>query len=254
MIRVKQALQANVVTLQPTTTIRTATEILRKEGSDYLLVGQDGKSVGIVTDFDIVNDIIAMDLNPYITTIDRIMSGPLLGIDADCSVTEASDMMAKEGVRHLVVREKKEIVGLFSIRDFIAAIGLPLVPARQIMSSPVHTVAVGVTARSAAGEMKERRVGSVLVTRGEMPIGIVTETDMVHKIIGRDLNPYVTTVEQIMSAPLVSADVNQSVESVRDLMVKRRIRHVGVMENGEVTGVISARDLLHPTYYEVIGW
>jgi CBS domain-containing protein len=57
-----------------------------------------------------------------------------------------------------------------------------------------------------------------------------------------------------MSTPLVSVDVNQPVESVRDLMAKRRVRHLGVLEQGRIVGVISARDLLHPTYYEVIGW
>ena len=254
MLKVKQALKDNIVTLVPQTTIRAAVEVLRGEGSDYALVGQDGATLGIITDLDIVNDIIAMDLNPYVTTIDRIMSGPLVEVQADLSVGEAGDLMAREGVRHLVVREQGEVKGLFSIRNFIAAVGLPLVPTRQIMSAPVHTVTVGVTARSAAGEMRERRVGSLVVIRDNASIGIVTETDLVHKIIGRDLNPYVTSVDQIMSAPLISIDVNQTVENARDLMTKRRIRHLGVTEDGQVVGVISARDLLHPTYYEVIGW
>ncbi len=254
MMRVTQALTEQVVTLAPHTTIRTAAEVLRREASDYLLVGENGTPAGIVTELDIVRDVIAMDLNPYVTTIDRIMSGPLLEVQADCSVAEAGDLMATKGVRHLIVREEGDIAGIFSIRDFITANGLPLIPARQIMSSPIHSVAVGVTVRAAAGEMKARRLGSLLITQGDVPIGIVTESDIVHRVLGRDLNPYVTTVEQIMSTPLVSVDVNQPVEGVRDLMAKRRIRHLGVLEHGQVVGVISARDLLHPTYYEVIGW
>jgi len=254
MMKVKQAVRAQVVSVSPETTARTATEVMRRGQTDALLIGMDGRYHGIVTEVDLIQDVIAMDLNPYVTTAERIMTSPLLEADADTSLAEVGEMMADKRIRHVAIREGGVVVGLFTIRDFIDANGLPLVPARQIMSSPVHAIAVGTTARVAAGEMKERRLGSLVVTRGEVPIGIVTESDLVHKIIGRDLNPYVTAVEQIMSTPLVSVDVNQSVEGVRDLMAKRRVRHLGVLEEGQIVGVISARDLLHPTYYEVIGW
>jgi CBS domain-containing protein len=254
MIKVKQALTAQVVSVSPETTVRTAAEVMRREHTDALLVGAEGRYSGIVTEVDIIQDVIAMDLNPYVTTAERIMTSPLLEAEAETSVAEVGELMAGKRIRHVAIREGSTIIGLFTIRDFIDANGLPLVPARQVMSSPVHSIAVGTTARVAAGEMKERRLGSLVVTRGEVPIGIVTESDLVHKIIGRDLNPYVTAVEQIMSTPLVSVDVTQPVESVRDLMAKRRVRHLGVLEQGQIVGVISARDLLHPTYYEVIGW
>ena len=254
MIKVRQALRESVVSVTPETVVRTAVEVMRRERTDALLIGAEGQYTGIVTEVDIIQDVIAMDLNPYVTRTDRIMTSPLLETEAETSLAEVGELMAGKRIRHLAVREAGTVVGLFTIRDFIDANGLPLVPARQVMSSPVHSIAMGTTARVAAGEMKERRLGSLVVTRGEVPIGIVTESDLVHKIIGRDLNPYVTAVEQIMSTPLVSVDVNQPVESVRDLMAKRRVRHLGVLEQGRIVGVISARDLLHPTYYEVIGW
>jgi CBS domain-containing protein len=254
MIKVKQALTAQVVSVTPETTVRTAVEVMRRERTDALLIGAEGRYAGIVTEVDIIQDVIAMDLNPYVTPTEQIMTSPLLETDADTSLAEVGELMAGKRIRHVAIREAGAVIGLFTIRDFIDANGLPLVPARQVMSSPVHSMAVGTTARVAAGEMKERRLGSLVITRGEVPIGIVTESDLVHKIIGRDLNPYVTAVEHIMSTPLVSVDVNQPVESVRDLMAKRRVRHLGVLEEGRIVGVISARDLLHPTYYEVIGW
>jgi CBS domain-containing protein len=254
MMKVKQALRGQVVSITPETTVRTAVEVMRREQTDALLIGAEGRYAGIVTEVDVIQDVIAMDLNPYVTTTERIMTSPLLEAEADTSLAEVGELMAGKRIRHVAIREGDSVVGLFSVRDFIDANGLPLVPARQVMSSPVHSIAIGTTARVAASEMTARRLGSLLITRGEVPIGIVTESDLVHKIVGRDLNPYVTAVEQIMSTPLVSVDVNQPVESVRDLMVKRRVRHLGVLEHGQIVGVISARDLLHPTYYEVIGW
>jgi CBS domain-containing protein len=254
MIKVKQALKEPITAVAPDTMVRAAVDIMRREKTDALLVGGKGRYAGIVTEVDIVHDVLAARLDPAETTVDRIMTSPLLETEADTSMAEAAELMADKRIRHLAVREQGAVIGLFTIRDFIHANGLPLVPARQVMSSPVHSIAAGTTACGAAVEMKSRRFGSLVITRGDASIGIVTESDLVHKIIGRDLNPDEAVVEQIMSSPLVSVDVNQPVDSVRDLMVKRRVRHLGVLEQGRIVGVISARDLLHPTFYEVIGW
>jgi CBS domain-containing protein len=254
MIKIKQALKDPITSVAPDTTARTVVETMRRARTDALLVGAKGRYTGIVTEVDLVHDVLAAGLDPDSTTVDRIMTSPLLTAEAEASLAEAAELMADKRIRHLAVREQGTVVGLFTIRDFIDANGLPLVPARQVMSSPVHSIAAGSTARAAAAEMKSRRFGSLVITRGEASIGIVTESDLVHKVIGRELNPDETVVEQIMSAPLVSVDVNQPVDSVRDLMVKRRVRHLGVLEQGRIVGVISARDLLHPTFYEVIGW
>jgi signal-transduction protein with cAMP-binding, CBS, and nucleotidyltransferase domain len=254
MLKVRQALKESIPSAPPQTTVRAAVDVMRREQTDALLIGEQGTFTGIVTEVDIVHDVIASGLDPAATPIERVMSRPLREVEADCSIAEASEIMARERMRHLAVRDGGRIVGLFSVRDFLETNSLPLAPARQVMSSPVHSVVLGTTARAAAIELKQQRHGSLLVTRSGVPVGIVTESDLVHKIVGRDLSPAETAVEQIMSAPLVSVDVNLPVESVRELMAKRRIRHLGVTEQGRIVGVISARDLLHPTFYEVIGW
>lgn len=254
MLKIKQALKEPIASVTPETTALTVVEVMRETHTDALLVGAKGHYTGIVTEVDLVHDVLAGGLDPDSTTVDRIMTSPLVEADADTSLAEAAELMADKRIRHLAVREGSVVIGLFTVRDFIDANGLPLVPARQVMSSPVHSIAAGTTARAAAVEMKTRRFGSLVITRGETSIGIVTESDLVHKILGRGLDPDDAVVEQIMSSPLVSVDVNQPVDSVRDLMVKRRVRHLGVLEQGRIVGVISARDLLHPTFYEVIGW
>jgi CBS domain-containing protein len=254
VIKVRQALKEAVASAPPQTTVRAAVDVMRREKTDALLVGEQGTFTGIVTEVDIVHDVLADRLDPAATPIERVMSRPLREVEADCSIAEASELMARERLRHLAVRDGGRIVGLFSVRNFLETNSQPLAPARQVMSAPVHAVVAATTALAAAGELKARRHGSLLVTRGDEPVGIVTESDLVHKIVGRDRSPEETAVEQIMSAPLVSVDVNQPIESIRDLMTKRRIRHLAVMEQGRIVGVISARDLLHPTFYEVIGW
>jgi CBS domain-containing protein len=254
MIKVRQAFTPSVIAITPEARIPAAVELMRREHVDALLVGGPDVFAGIVTEVDLVHRVLAEDRNPAATTVGEIMHGPVQEIDADESLAEAGDRMAQAHLRHLAVRDGGRIVGLLSVRELLATDSLPLAPARQIMSSPVHTIPAGTTARAAAVELKERRHGSLVVTRGGAPAGIVTESDLVHKVLGQGRPPAETAVEEIMSAPLVSVDVNQPVESLRELMVKRRIRHLGVMEQGRIVGVISARDLLHPTYYEVIGW
>jgi len=254
MLKVRQALKACQLAVAPGTSVRAAVELMRQEKTDALLVGPDRAATGIITDVDIVRQLLAVGRDPATTTVEQLMSHPLRDVDADCSVAEASDLMARERYRHLAVRDHGAIIGIFSVRDFLDANGLPLAPARQIMSSPVHAVAADTTARAAAVELTQQRHGSLIVMRDGAAVGIVTQSDLVYKVIGRDLDPAAVAVSQIMSAPLVSVDVNQPVESVREVMTKRRIRHLGVTEQGKIVGVISARDLLHPTFYEVIGW
>ncbi|MEW6325025.1 MAG: CBS domain-containing protein [Nitrospirota bacterium] len=254
MIKVKQALKPQIAAVSPETSVRAAVDVMRREQTDALLVGQAGVFSGIVTEVDLVRGVLAAGLDPAATPVDRVTSRPLREVEAECTVADASDIMARERLRHLAVRGAGGIIGIFSVRDFLEINSLPLMPARQVMTSPVHAIAVGTTARGAAAELKRRRHGSLLVTLGETPVGIITESDLVHKVLGRDLDPSAVAAEQIMSAPLVSVDINQPVESVRDLMAKRRIRHLGVLEQGRIVGVISARDLLHPIYQEVMGW
>jgi CBS domain-containing protein len=95
----------------------------------------------------------------------------------------------------------------------------------------------------AVGQMVENNVGSLLVTEGGEVTGIVTERDYLRRVTleGRTEK---CPVREIMSSPLVVATVDTSIDECMALMTDRRIRHVPVVEEGRVVGMVSIGDLV----------
>lgn len=92
--------------------------------------------------------------------------------------------------------------------------------------------------------MADRGVGSLLVMDGRVLKGIVTERDYARKVIIKGRASESTAVSEIMSTDIVTATPLQSVNECMTLMTDRRIRHLPVVENNEVVGLISIGDLV----------
>jgi CBS domain-containing protein len=115
---------------------------------------------------------------------------------------------------------------------------------KDIMTRNLQWVEPGTSVRTAVAVMSRHRIGSVLVgNRGEPP-AIVTETDVVCRVLADDKNPASAMVDEIMSCPLITVDEHRPIEQAGDLMAEHEIRHVAVTSGGHVVGLISVRDLL----------
>ena len=99
-------------------------------------------------------------------------------------------------------------------------------------------------AQTAARIMRDRGIGSLFVTNGKEIIGILTDTDMVRRVVAAGIDSQKTTVEQIMSAPILTIDENKTLLDANDLMAKTHIRHLGVTQDVNLAGMISVRDLV----------
>ena len=92
--------------------------------------------------------------------------------------------------------------------------------------------------------MAERAVGSLLVMDGDQLRGIVTERDYARKVILKGRSSESTRVDEIMSTDVVTASPRQSVNDCMETMTERRIRHLPVVVDGRVVGLISIGDLV----------
>ena len=92
--------------------------------------------------------------------------------------------------------------------------------------------------------MADHAVGSLLVMDGDELQGIVTERDYARKVIIKGRSSESTPVADIMTKDLVTASVDQSVNDCMTLMTERRIRHLPVIVDGKVAGLISIGDLV----------
>jgi signal-transduction protein with cAMP-binding, CBS, and nucleotidyltransferase domain len=101
-----------------------------------------------------------------------------------------------------------------------------------------------VSVKTAAEMMRDNGIGSIFITSGEEIIGILTDTDLVRRVVAAGADPLTTTVEKIMSAPIASIEGNRTLLDANDLMAKQHIRHLGITKDGKMAGMISVRDLV----------
>ena len=117
-------------------------------------------------------------------------------------------------------------------------------PLAVMMSRQILTVRPGASVVEAARTMRDARVGALLVAEESRYLGIVTETDLVRKVLagGGRITP--VCVSEVMMSPLITLEVDRSAHEASDLMSERHIRHVVVTEGGKIVGILSVRDLL----------
>ena len=131
-----------------------------------------------------------------------------------------------------------------------------MVSVKRVMARNIATVEKQATVSEVASLMTSKNVGSILIIDKEKNeyIGIITERDIVRKVVakGVDANSYM--VKGVMSSPLVTIDSSKTIFEAGDLMDQKKVRHLGVTENGDLVGVVSIRDLINPTQYDDESW
>ncbi|MBI5411089.1 MAG: CBS domain-containing protein [Nitrospirae bacterium] len=121
-----------------------------------------------------------------------------------------------------------------------------MVPVKSFMV-PVEkfvTVDRDTDVRKAAAVMRDLNIGSLFVTRDKDIIGILTDTDLVRRVVAVGADAAKTPVEQIMSAPILTIEENKTLLDANDMMAAHHLRHLGVTRNGKLVGMISVRDLV----------
>jgi len=113
----------------------------------------------------------------------------------------------------------------------------------DIMKKDVISIDEAKTIKDAANMMNEARIGSIIITKDDTPIGILTERDFVTKIAAKEI-PLSTPLSEVMTKPLLVIKPNQTVWEAAEIMKNMEIHRVAVQEGNKIIGMVSTTDLV----------
>ncbi|EMA30199.1 CBS domain-containing protein [Halobiforma nitratireducens] len=123
-LSVKEVLTTEYVGVSESDSVQGAVELMREERAGSVLVVRGTDPVGIMTEWDVLG-LVADERAPAETTVEEVMTTPVITIPSDRSLTDAANLMARENIRNVVVEDADadEVLGLVTQRDIIAAAG-----------------------------------------------------------------------------------------------------------------------------------
>jgi CBS domain-containing protein len=115
---------------------------------------------------------------------------------------------------------------------------------REIMIENVRTVRPNSTVTEIVRKMNKFEIGSVVVVEGEKPVGIVTERDILRRVLEVTLASEALKAKEIMSAPLITVSDQSTVDEAARIMIDKRIKKMPVVHEGKLVGILTSTDVM----------
>jgi signal-transduction protein with cAMP-binding, CBS, and nucleotidyltransferase domain len=116
---------------------------------------------------------------------------------------------------------------------------------KDVMSSPAVTVPENTPVDKTAQLMIEGRLGCIIVTSKDgKALGIITESDLVKRVLAKNIRPSKLAAKEVMSTPLITVDPDEMLTETARRMSKLDIRRMGVIYKGNLVGIIASKDIL----------
>jgi len=117
-------------------------------------------------------------------------------------------------------------------------------PVEQVMRSPPLTALFSDTVSTVVDRMLTYDIGAVVVESGGQPVGIITERDILQRIVKAGRDPARTLAKDVMTSPITSIEVTKNVKDALKLMREKNVRRLGVTKAGRLIGIVTERRLL----------
>ena len=119
-----------------------------------------------------------------------------------------------------------------------------IVLVRDIMSKDVRVVRSDTTVKEVVATMNKFNIGSIIVVQGDRPVGIITERDILQRLVEPCLAPETLTARHLMTSPVITISETASIEETARLMARKKIKKLPVMNNGKIVGIVSYTDIV----------
>jgi PAS domain S-box-containing protein len=258
--RIGDVLTPKVIGVAPGTPVAEAVEIMHSRRISCILVLEDDRPVGIITERVLVGAAVGQGGDLAGRTVRDVMRSPVCSATRETHIYEAYNLLQTSRVRHLaVVDERGKAVGVVTQSNLIEPLGIEhfaeLRRLVHVMAASVVTVERGFPLRDALALMHKRAISCVVVAEEDMPVGIITERDVVRALAGRkDITRLVA--EDLMTSPVRTAPLDMPLHEALLVFKRERLRRLVVVnERGETAGVVTQSDIvdsLRSKYIDVL--
>lgn len=271
-ISVQDIMTRKVIAIDQDTNMDDVVKLMGDKNIGSIVILDKAKPIGIITIRNLLQ--IAEKCTPLSSIKARdVMISPVITIQPNANLRQASILMLQKGIKKLIVVDNEKISGLLtttdiervfipfdSVLDILRNEGQTSVALREefqrdmehksveeLMTKDVKTVTISMKINEIAKIMNQTKIGSLIVTKNEKAIGIVTDKDIMTRIMNYELDPCSLTAEDAMEL-LVTIAPDDSLKSAVEKMVDNTVKKLGVIDaNGVLVGIITTTDFL--VYY-----
>ena len=116
---------------------------------------------------------------------------------------------------------------------------------RDIMSKDVKVVGADSSVKEVVAAMNKFNIGSIVVVQSERPVGVISERDILRRVVEPSLAPETLTARQVMTSPVFTIRETATVDEAAKLMAKKRVRKLPVMSKEELVGIVTFTDIVN---------
>ncbi len=241
----KDVMSEDVVTISVNENVVSAAKLMAENNISCVVVVNNETIVGILTETDLLRKVAGQNKDYGKIPISEIMSSPVIDITPELPVLEVSRIMNEKGIRRLPVIDRNRLVGIVTQTDMVRVMTFYGMwkDVGEIMSKNVAVMQKEGTVADAAQIMNDHDFSCVVVLSGSDVVGILTEKDMIKKVIAVKKDPARTSAEEVMSSPVISVPADHSAFSSSRMMEHKHIRRLVVMENERLCGIVTQTDI-----------
>lgn len=245
-LQVRDVMSTRIVTVSAGENAKSAIRKMSENNVSCIIVTTGNRVDGILTERDLMREVGAGRKGLHATPVARIMSSPVVAVPPELPIMGAGEILERQDIRRLVVKENHQLLGIVTQTDIMR--GLIFMSGLQdvsdIMSAEVATLGPEETVAEAARLMASRNISCVVVMRQDRAVGILTERDLLKRVLVVRKDPSATAAIEVMSYPLETVAMSSSVFSASRIMDELHIRRLVVVDGTRVCGIVTQTDIM----------
>jgi signal-transduction protein with cAMP-binding, CBS, and nucleotidyltransferase domain len=250
--KVSEIMTTNLTTAPVSATVFQVMEQMVAEDVGRIIIADNEVPVGIFTEKDVLKRVVGANIDAKIAGIKSVMTAPIRAVREETLIVDTFARMYRGKYRHLLVRGRRgKIIGIVSMRRILnlaVELGQGLSETRRlgdIGTAPIVSIDESATVRETVALMNDQGVSAVIITGAGKPTGIFTERDVLKRVATKEVDPNVTMLKQVMTAPLLTMPSSALIGDVLAEMYRHDIRNMPVSgDQGELLGLVAMPEIL----------